>query len=1551
MNLKKIYVLNEWISQSKKNVFIFAGEEKVNKTDYSDSKTNDITIIDQYVYDTDTIETVRYKIAHYCLKNKNVKTLYLWADCDINNEERILFKQSLFKTNVKLTKIYINRIVELYFGKTMYKNDLDKMEVVEDFSNEFDHDTITRSLDFGYSDLNDFEEFFSPNPFEAHKETDDKSIKRSYLKNLLYRFRLKNNIIHFVCNNTTTTINEFYFQNTTTYNENYVKMITNKMDIQKKLETNETYMDTMNNRIEYLLFRALPYSHDITINMKTLFKISHTSYTIPFIVYKSKFTNEYKVNKLALTDMDKRLIDSLNTQEMKNQQNVINRSNDTIIYYIKFNESTFFNLLLSENGSYRLKYKFTKTNDIKMVDIKQSFEKINDVYKNLEEYMIYKLTEESELFSSKMIEIIEYNTQNTITFKKKISENKFVENIKMNNPFFVYDKNIKNSIHQFQFVDINNFYNTDAISAFIYRHLGLSKNDMIDKLQYYFNMDEDEASDAYIEKKNNINLKASRKGKNIFAVRDYHTAVTVKINILSDSSIKINTTNTQDDKYRFIIIYYVINMLNSKLKKSKASKVEVITEEVSVVEDESSETVNFNDLIDSDNSLDDLDLDDLSDIDMSSPKVNIETDINDYDEENEDDEDEEDDEEEEEIEPNDNDSGKHTDYTTFVLNKLYTADKNLFLWDKKKYPQFKAYSSKCQKTDFKQPIVINKKEKDKIDKEHPDSYTGYVQTGSTTKLKDKNFYICPKIWCRVGRVSITEKEYESYGKKCPHGEEAMFFPEYGTRDEDNYFMTAKNGEQHWPSLMKNNKHPKGLHLPCCGKKNTLEPENKDNNKKKQQNSNYISNISSELPLDQGTYGNLPYLMNKIMNKKAVCNGIMKSKSSCYVRTGVDKSKDGLFETLKTVLNIESLGEYIGEHMKLEHYIFLNGGNTLKVFMNNEMQYKLAEQKEFDTFKMYFLNNKKYIEMFNLREVVNYIKSKKEFEIKNDLMTKMVIREYLILNSFINFKNYIIQDNIEKHIDDVYHMLTYEWLNPNKINFIFLNVHKEDVYFMNPKYYSYKSKYNNAGANVVILNIANSYEYVSKISQKPKTKNEEIMFKYVEVKPILQNIEEELKDDKYDSLIFDKNVSTYILSLNMKCIGVIIDEHVIYLENEIMLEYDNIKKKRVVYADAIDKYTVSEEYMKKYNKRITQQKIKELQVNKNTNLSLFVQDPNQSFKEDSVEKKYNDNLYNVTKKIMNKSKLLNAVNVLNSSLNNFTMVERVYLLKQILKQNKVKYDEDIDEAQLITDVLRIPLNRIIDDYKIKVNIKSKNDIYMTYEDILNQKIFEYYNKYNKSFFTVIDTSIEDFVDEINYIKMDDLDDANKEKNVVWSNLRKPVKPVSIERMFPNFVVIDEEITYNVLINYGNDLDRSFTLESFEEKLNQTIIDHYMEDKDSLYDNYSENKNFETHKFKKSKINVDDYTGLIKKDDYYYSIFELKLLAKILNYNLIIIGRSTQLIEHGVMVVNNQAKNCLVLQYNILPNRHSFNLVVKDDNPYRLITKNDFLPETNKLLKLI
>ena len=88
-----------------------------------------------------------------------------------------------------------------------------------------------------------------------------------------------------------------------------------------------------------------------------------------------------------------------------------------------------------------------------------------------------------------------------------------------------------------------------------------------------------------------MKIKVTKKGTNVFAVRTYNTAVNVKVNILSDYSIKINTVNTQDNIYQSLILYYLINFLTSKSNvKTKTKKQKEDTfEEVGV---------NFNDLVD-----------------------------------------------------------------------------------------------------------------------------------------------------------------------------------------------------------------------------------------------------------------------------------------------------------------------------------------------------------------------------------------------------------------------------------------------------------------------------------------------------------------------------------------------------------------------------------------------------------------------------------------------------------------------------------------------------------------------------------------------------------------------------------------------------------------------------------------------------------------------------------------------------------------------------------------------------------------------------------------
>ena len=157
---KNIFVLNEWITPKKKNVFVFSGSsnDEFDVSPYNDSNTVSITNIPVFVYRTDTIEIIKYKIANLCLKNQNIKELYLWAVFDLTEEDRYVFAQNLFRTEIKLSKKHINEVTKVFFDKKYYpSSEENEKEVVEDFLKVFGAKSGTRSLDFRYNDMLDFE--------------------------------------------------------------------------------------------------------------------------------------------------------------------------------------------------------------------------------------------------------------------------------------------------------------------------------------------------------------------------------------------------------------------------------------------------------------------------------------------------------------------------------------------------------------------------------------------------------------------------------------------------------------------------------------------------------------------------------------------------------------------------------------------------------------------------------------------------------------------------------------------------------------------------------------------------------------------------------------------------------------------------------------------------------------------------------------------------------------------------------------------------------------------------------------------------------------------------------------------------------------------------------------------------------------------------------------------------------------------------------------------------------------------------------------------------
>ena len=1540
---KNIYVLNHWIQLDIKDVYIFNGSNKVDKEDYKDKHTRIIYEINEYIYGTDTMETIRYKIAKFCMKNKNIKDIYLWGSCEFNENDKYNFLNNLYKKQLKLTREYINEVTYVYFNRKYYEKDLDKKELMEDFEIELDKKEILKSLDFTFTTLYDHDLLLSPNPLYQFKESDykeDELVKTDYLKTMLFRFRLNKNEFNFISQEVEHNIDDIYFKNKYNYENSYEKIMKSRVQIQNNFEDMNELMDNIHNRIEVLYFRVLPYSHDIKINMKTLFSITNTSYNIPFIVYKSKFTSEYKINKIALTDMDKKQIDIFYQQEVKYQNNISNRANDTMIFYVKMSSSLFYYVLLSDNGSYRIKYKFNKTHDYKIEDIYESFETLQEIYKDIDEYSIYKLSRDVKLFNSTMIDIIEYNTHNTITFKKPINDSIFNKNIRTINPFFEFNKVLKNSIIQVQYMDTNNFYNTDTITSFIYNHYELTKSELIEKMQFYFKMTEEDAKTTYEEKKNNININISKKGNNIFAIRPYHTAVSVRLNILSDYSVKINTVNTQDNVYLDCILYYLINYLTKPVVKTK-SGVASSTTNVSNTKSNTnlSDNVNFNDLVD----IDDFDIGNIDDlgIDVDSPVVNIETDIGDIEDDEEVSINIDDDEDTELV----NESGKKTDYTTFVLDKLYRADRKLFLW-KNISTNLKNYSSKCGAVNFRQPIVINKEEKENIDKNHQGSYTGFVKTGSTPELREKNFYICPKIWCRVSRVSITEEEYKKYGDKCPppYNEEAMFFPKKGSKT--NYFITKDGTEEHWPSLLKKSKHPLNFELPCCGKKPPSKNKNNKDELSQGLTSNYISNISSELLLDENQYGNLPFVLNKILNKNAVCTGIMDSKKQCFVRTGVNNDNLVLFTIFEKLLKIKNIRKHIAENLKIEEFIFLNGGNTLKVFMNNDEQCKILDKKYFKEFKTYFLENKDYIRLFDLEKEYNYIKVLEKLEMKNDSMTKSIIREFLIVNAFINFKHYIIDKNTPKQLEYFMHMLTFEWLNPNKYNFLFLSIDKEDMYFMNPKYYDFNEYYDKQNKNCIILKLISGFEYISHLSQKKNVTNTYIESSMIE--PILNSV---LNTDlsKLDK-IYGEDVEGYVLSPNIKCTGLIVENSFVPLKEEVMLQYEKIKSKKIIYTDKLDKYSLKKSILKRFEVEMTKEEKDELKDMGKIDMDLFVQEWNNKHYETEEQRLFHENLYQVVKKISKKEKLVDAVHVLASAITNFNMDQKLTLLKKILKQYKVSYDSNIDEKEMLMTIIRIPISKIMNDYKLKLQRANKTDIYMTYNDILDKKLDDYYDKYKNNKFKVFDTSIEDYVYGIDKIDKQFIKDTNK--NIVWTSNRAEIKPKTLQDKLLNYHIIDEEITYEKLINFANDLDKKITLEKFEEKLRERIMNIYTKEdgRNEIYELYDRNKNFKNHKFTKNSVSMDKYIELIHNDSYHYSFFELEVLAKMLKCNIIILGRDTNVTPKGVHVIKVNTNRYIIMMFTILENRHVFNLVIKKDSSKEIYQLNELKDDFSKVFKL-
>ena len=131
--------------------------------------------------------------------------------------------------------------------------------------------------------------------------------------------------------------------------------------------------------------------------------------------------------------------------------------------------------------------------------------------------------------------------------------------------------------------------------------------------------------------------------------------------------------------------------------------------------------------------------------------------------------------------------------------------------------KFNAYSRSCPWNVRRQPVILTNEEKERIDREHPNSYSHSISYGSDSSKQ--YHYICPRYWSLKDNTSLTEEEVKSgkYGavipskaKKIPPGANIFEFI-----DDKHHVDEKGNYKQHYPGFLKKDAHPKGLCVPCC----------------------------------------------------------------------------------------------------------------------------------------------------------------------------------------------------------------------------------------------------------------------------------------------------------------------------------------------------------------------------------------------------------------------------------------------------------------------------------------------------------------------------------------------------------------------------------------------------------------------------------------------------------------------------------------------------------------------------------------------------------------
>ena len=916
------------------------------------------------------------------------------------------------------------------------------------------------------------------------------------------------------------------------------------IDLEDYNEYNETYEDTMKNTdkiinnfninqndemleneksfVSRIHIKVHPTPINIKfknylINLEGYFNNFNTNEDIPMIVFKKKNNNIYKINKNALGNKiedDERKINENTLSKWTENVNII-RKNEFLefkIFFQNFNDiniTKYFVFTIFDNGRFDVVYDFKKDEQVHLDTIIDSFKKVNDILNKInKKFNIDLIQLNKEIFNTNVsfIDFIDYNMSNELTFNKVILTEKEIKKLlESYYPYFDVIDN-KNNFIYIKFKRINNFFNVNDIKSYIEENISKPKDEIIPLIMKKFNINKTKAEKDYNEFSDLFKLNLSSNNK--ISKSNINKGVFILLNITNQLQVKFLTKNLKNDQDNILIIKLLSFLsTNKNLLKQSSEITKQAKKYNNFITDAQANLTEKKEIV----SDDDFDFLSNSGEDSSSiinQDINEEIDnnnINSIFEMNEDDlellealEDDEDKADEEIITAEDkeinnevvvkddeievdididfsslDDPKEKKKYDKLILKRLQAADIQLFK---------KPYTTKCQAVHKKQPVVITKKEKEYIDENFPGSYTNFVKTGTTKTKEQQFFYICPKYWCPLSAVSLTNKQLEENKNKCPTGEPPIVL------SNKSWVKKDKDGKEFdvpkYPFLLEASLHTDGKsRMPCCrGKPADAVKDDKKNEK-------YITRSKEAAKVNR--YSTLPDKLSKILGNKYPVDYMIDNKTNSFVRKGIESNNQYALSSLidvidnKKIKNLDEFLDAVDKNMTKIDYFELNNGNTLKIYLNPD--FSIYDEKSFNYFKKDFNSDKNYLKKMNLVNLNKQIQKMNKFIYDdNSPYNNDILREFMIYNSFENFKLYL-RSNLFKTHEEVLQLFTnnYNWLNSNKYNIILLNVNNknnqvEKIDILCSKFVNYSNKINTDNDFVFIIKNENIYEPLVRI---------------------------------------------------------------------------------------------------------------------------------------------------------------------------------------------------------------------------------------------------------------------------------------------------------------------------------------------------------------------------------------------------------------------------------------------------------------------------------------